>query len=274
MDFFGGFFFAVLGLIIGSFFNVVLYRFHALPLTGRSRCLSCGNELAAIDLIPVLSYLLLRGHCRFCGSRISLSYPAVEVLTGILYFGVYALLLPPADTLFFLAVVSLSILIFAYDLRHLVIPDHFSYPLAGLGVFSLLFMLTPFTFAPAPLSAWVVGPLLAFPFFLAWLLSRGTWMGLGDAKLVVGIGALLGLSGGVSALFIAFWSGAFVGILLLLVPRLFGSIPPRLFAAGGNHFTMKSELPFGPFLVIGFWIVLFFGVTFSDILTLFSYAPW
>src|SRR3989344_6088550 len=101
MDFFGGVFFAVLGLIMGSFFNVVLYRFHALPLTGRSRCLSCGNELAAIDLIPVLSYLLLGGLCRFWGRRLSLSYPAVEVLARILYFGLCGFLLPPADTLFF-----------------------------------------------------------------------------------------------------------------------------------------------------------------------------
>lgn len=243
------------GAIIGSFLNVVIFRFHSgVGVTGRSQCLSCGKTLTARELIPILSFLFQRGRCRNCRTRLSWQYPLVEFSTGVLfalaaYVAGLDLLAPDPlaivafaiDAAAFAALVLLSV----YDIRHKIIPDRFV--ALFIGVAAVKF--TAFAFVPGLaehlsyaaghglLYDLAAGPLLALPFALLWYFSEGRMMGLGDAKLMLGMGLFLGMGEGLSAVVLAFWLGALPSILLLCLP--------------GKRFTMKSELPFGPFLVLG-----------------------
>lgn len=234
----------VFGLIVGSFLNVVILRHN----TGRSamksasRCFSCGKKLPWHELIPVLSFLMQRGRCRKCGAKISLQYPAIEILTGVMFLLVffnqspityYQLLI----TVYYWVIFSLLIIISAYDLRHQIIPDRFVY---AFDIFAFLSLFQVSSFNPeysGQISNFLAG-LALFSFFWAiWLLSKGAWMGLGDAKLALGIGWLLGPEGGITAFLLAFWIGAIFGILLVFLK--------------GKRYNLKSSVPFGPFLALG-----------------------
>lgn len=252
------------GVIIGSFLNVVIYRFHSgLGITGRSLCLSCGRQLTARELVPLASFLLQRGRCRHCKTRLSWQYPLVEFATGALFAiaayrtGIDLLALSLAPSLAFVidaAIFATLVVISVYDLRHKIIPDPFVVLFMVLGlVKSLAFHFLPALSAFQPYSpdyaAWVdlgAGIVLALPFAALWLFSRGRMMGLGDAKLMLGIGLFLGMGYGVSAVVLSFWLGALPSILLLCLP--------------GKRFTMKSELPFGPFLVFGTLLAYVFSI--------------
>ncbi len=243
----------VLGTIIGSFLNVVILRWNtgASIAVDRSRCFSCGRTLRWYELIPVVSFLVQGGRCRSCGSRLSWQYPLVEMGTGVL-FALVVWLFPPlsslgalADALYF-AIVSVLMVIVVYDLRHKIIPDIFSYFFAFLAMVLIMLHASVGIFDWWTLAA---GPLLALPLFLLWLVSGGRWMGLGDAKLTLGIGWMLGLNAGGAALVMAFWIGAIVGIALIIVHRM----------------RLKSEVPFAPFLIAGTLIVFFTGLTFTSL---------
>ena len=227
----------IFGAIIGSFLNVVALRFNTgFGLHGRSQCFSCGYTLAWFDLIPVVSFLMYRARCRKCKSSISAQYIAVEILTGALF----VLLFNRFDSLplLIINVLIACILVVAlvYDIKHKIIPDILSYLFILLA--SLFVLITG-------QGAW--GILISVPFWLIVLISKETWMGGGDAKLAMGIGLLLGVTQGVTALFIATWIGALVGIVLLF-KRPKGSTMRRI------------ELPFAPFLIVGMYIVLFSGI--------------
>ncbi len=250
--FWGGF-----GLIIGSFVNVLIARHGTASILGRSACPSCKTTLQWFELVPVLSWILLRGRCRSCRARISLQYPIVELLTAA---GFIALGLAPVSIevrLIGALLIALLIAIAIYDLYHTIIPDIWSYTFGGLALFAgALSVVSIREFG----MLFLAGPLVALPLFSMWLFSRGMWMGLGDAKLALGIGWLLGLLGGYVALSLAFFIGAFVGVFILLpLP----SIMKTLGAAGitlmksREGFTMKSEIPFGPFLICALCIVWF-----------------
>ena len=234
----------IFGAIIGSFLNVVIYRYHTgKTVGGRSQCLTCGKTLTARELIPIFSFFTQRGKCRKCGAKISRQYPLVEIATGLLFLLIYTLHPALYALLYHWIVASILVVIVAYDIRHTIIPDGFAYPFAILAFLYGLFS------PPVGVSLfWFVlsGPLLAVPFAFLWLVSQGRWMGLGDAKLALGIGWFLGWYQGLSALIIAFWIGAIVGILLLFLKS--------------KRFTMKSEIPFGPFLILGMWIVFFCNI--------------
>lgn len=264
-------FFLVLGAIIGSFLNVVIFRFNTgRGIGGRSRCFSCRRVLTPIDLVPVLSYLVFQGCCRTCKSRISFQYPAVELLTALLFVGVYILyaslfLVNPPLFLFKVAaglvVMSLLVLITVYDVRHKIIPDTFAFTFAviafvlmfiGVGADGMFFLQIPL------LPNLFAGIILAFPFYFLWLISRGAWMGLGDAKLALGIGWFLGLSGGATAIIYGFWIGAAVSVFLLIIQKLSRS--------RWSHLSMKSEIPFAPFLILGLLIVYFFQYNMFSVL--------
>ncbi|MDP3958450.1 MAG: prepilin peptidase [bacterium] len=235
------------GAVIGSFLNVVVFRYHTgMTFFGRSLCLYCGKELRFYEMIPVLSFLFLRGRCASCQSRLSWQYPLVELSTAIFFAIVYAYAaglyggVPLAlFTLYLFAAAALLVIIAAYDLRHMVIPDGMVY------LFALLALARPFFFpigGETLSSALLAGPALALPFALFYFLSGGRWMGLGDAKLALGLGWLLGAAGSVMAFLFAFWTGAAVAAVLLFLR--------------GRRFTMKSEIPFAPFLVLGTGIAL------------------
>jgi len=263
MEILFGVFYFILGTLIGSFLNVVIFRYEeGIAITGRSICLSCGRKLAVRELIPILSFIRQRGRCSACGERISWQYPLVELGTGVLfalvfwtfYMGALNLSYVVTSTLH-LVIMGLLVVIFVYDLRHTIIPNVFVYSVALLALLLLFFDTDTASFTVPTSSALLAGPLLALPLFLIWLLSRGTWMGLGDAKLTLGIGWLLGVTKGITALLLAFWTGAFVGILLLLLPSFMHEGQLSFF---GKRFTMKSEIPFGPFLILGLLIAVFF----------------
>ncbi len=243
----------ILGTIIGSFLNVVILRWNtgASIAVDRSRCFSCGATLHWYELIPVLSFLAQGGRCRSCGSKISWQYPLVEMVTGVL-FALIVWLFPPlslaailTDLLFF-AIWSTLVVIVVYDMRHKIIPDIFAYLLAFFGIVLILIHASNGVFNWWNLAA---GPLLALPLFLLWLVSGGRWMGLGDSKLMLGIGWLLGLNAGGAALILAFWIGAAVGIVLIVFRRV----------------AFKSEIPFAPFLVAGTAVAFFASITFTGL---------
>lgn len=249
----------VLGLIIGSFLNVVILRYNSgRSITGRSSCSSCGRELCWYDLIPLASFIAQRGRCRICGSRISCQYPIVELITGIVFAGVFVKVFTSYDFvsvfsafIFFAVIWSLLVVISVYDIKHKIIPDGIVY------AFDFLALVTIFVNG-VTVPAIVAGPLLALPFALLWLISKGTWMGLGDAKLIIGIGWLLGLRGGFSAVVWGIWIGAVLSIAFMLIQRISLVKNIHLFSKT-ERFTMKSELPLGPFLIIGLVLVFFFN---------------
>ena len=265
MTLIAGLFYFILGTIVGSFLNVVILRYEVdKPILGRSVCPACGKTLSYYELIPVISFFILRGRCSRCSAHISWQYPLVEMATGLLFVltfitffnGVLDAHYLAISTLY-LVMVSILMVIFVYDIRHTVIPDPFVYGFSLLALLLLFIDMSMFTLiTPSPLAL-AAGPLLAFPLFLIWLLSRGRWMGLGDAKLTLGIGWLLGISGGISAILIAFWVGAVVGILLILIASFMRN--NQLFL-GNRQFTMKSEIAFGPFLILGLLTVVFFNL--------------
>lgn len=244
------------GLIIGSFLNVVILRYRTgRTILGRSACFSCGTILTWQDLIPVLSFLSIRGKCRRCGSKISRQYPAVELLTGFVFllifwqvgysFSAESLL----SLLYLLIIWALLILILVYDLRHKIIPNSFVYTFAILAFLNFL-TVTPLNQIWRSPNVWdlLAGPILFLPFFLIWFFSRGRMMGLGDGKLALGIGWLLGLAKGGTAIILGFWIGAVISIFLLILSKLGLSL-------GGKPLTIKSEVPFAPFLILGILIV-------------------
>ncbi len=257
------FFVFLFGIIIGSFLNVVIYRFNTgMGVDGRSMCFSCSKTLQWYELIPVVSFLVLRGKCSSCKSKISWQYPLVESFTGGMFVAVFLkyqhLLEKDLSSFVYLFLFTISIfiiytIIFVYDLKHKIIPDSLS-GIAALVTFIGLFISTTggLHIALPTFSHLLAGPALATPFALLWLISRGRWMGLGDAKLAISMGWFLGLMQGITSVMFAFWIGAIVGVLMVGVQRVL--------SAKGSHLTMKSEIPFAPFLIIGLALVFFTSV--------------
>lgn len=259
--FFAGVIF-IFGLVIGSFLNVVAYRFHTgKSLNGHSHCESCGTRLSWYDLFPVFSYLSLRGRCRYCGSLIRPQHALIEAATGLLfliaYFESHDLILLALS----LAVIGILMVTFVYDVRHLIIPDELSFALAGVGALAALYVAATGGGLMSLLHA-VLGAGAAFMFFgTLWWISGGRWLGFGDAKLSVGLGLLVGLSGVFSLVVWSFWIGAGISLSLMALERLHQRHDLKRLPS----VTMKSEIPFAPFLIISFFLVYFFG---ADVLGL------
>lgn len=246
--------FGAFGLIIGSFINVAVLRFGTgRSLSGRSACMSCGYQLRWFDLVPVFSWIFLRGRCRRCGSRIAVQYPLVELTTGFLFAYIGAAELPLFERAYVCVAAGLLVAIAVYDMRHTIIPDAWVYAFSVLGLGYALFADGPVLLRLA------AGPIAALPLLSLWAFSRGRWMGLGDAKLALGMGWFLGPAAGLISIFFAFIIGAFisVGILLPLPYALsfLGRLGITALRTRPTRFTMQSEVPFGPFLVASFFIV-------------------
>ncbi len=244
----------IFGTIVGSFLNCVIYRLEQGQsfLKGRSYCPLCKHILSWQDLIPVLSFLFLKGKCRYCQKSISWQYPSVELSTATIFLFLYSFSLLNFDAMaqifrsFYLMVIScFLIIIFVYDLKHYIIPDKIIY--SAIIISCILYLVssiflniyTKYEILNTIYSAFGVAL-----FFLAIVLvSRGKWMGVGDIKLAFFMGLFLGWPNILVALFSAFFIGAIIGI---------GLIP-----AGKKH--LKSEVPFGPFLVTGTLLAMLWG---------------
>jgi leader peptidase (prepilin peptidase)/N-methyltransferase len=253
----------IFGIFVGSFINVLVLR-HGTGksiVRGRSICLSCGVELQAIDLVPLASFIILRARCRTCKSPISFQYPIVELLNGLLYalvvyvFSPFGSRVTSASLLLVLGlwiVSSLLLAIFVYDIHHKIIPNNLVYLLAIVSGVFLFIDLSSVSFVIPNIWQVLSAPIVALPLFLIWLLSLGHWMGLGDAKLVWSFGWILGITMGFTSVIFGFWIGAVVALLILFMQRVKNG-------KRSNRMTMKSEVPFAPFLIVGFFIVLFTG---------------
>ncbi len=251
MFFIISFFIFIFGTIVGSFLNVVALRHNTgLPIArGRSQCFSCGKMLHWYELFPVFSFIFLGGKCSACKSKISWQYPLVELVTGLLFLVTFLQVGLSPFIFYYFFVISILIVISIYDFKHKIIPDSWSFI---FGVVTLAFSLFSFFYLRNnDLLDVLAGPILALPFALLWLVSGGRWIGLGDAKLAVGIGFMLGLARGISALVLAFWIGAGVSLLLI--------ISQRVLSLSSKNLTMKSEIPFGPFLIVGTLLAFFYG---------------
>lgn len=245
----------IFGLLVGSFLNAVIHRLSSGQsiLEKSSRCPRCGHELHWIDLIPLLSFFLLRGRCRYCGKPISWQYPVVELTTAIVFVIIYYKFLvstppffPPqawggvrgeVELLFFqLIFASFLIVIFVYDLKHYLILDKVLLPavISALGY--------DIWFKNFQAGLWGAGLLAGF-FALLYLVSRGRWIGAGDIKLAVFLGFLVPYPATLALFFLAYLAGAIVSVGLL--------------AAGGKKLT--DRIPFGTFLTFAAFVAMLWG---------------
>lgn len=232
----------VFGTIIGSFLNVRTLRIGFTEvIRDRSACMACEASLAWYDLIPIVSYFLLRGRCRHCGSSVSTQYPLVEFITGALFLATF-LMMPPAPSVWEIAGFGALllfwasfILILVTDLRHTLIPLTFAYLLiASATLVRASEALSLGALAPlsdAALGAFVLGSFLA----CIVALTRGKGMGSGDIYVAVAAGVLFGLVRGIEVMMLSFWIGATTGIILMALKK---------------SVRMKTELPFAPFMFV------------------------
>lgn len=240
------------GLVIGSFLNVVIDRIprEESLITKRSHCESCQHTLHWHDLIPVVSYVFLKGKCRYCHRAIGWQYPLIELLTGVLFASVYFFLFRQQllhglsvkllFTFFYeLFIVSSFIAIFFIDLKYGIIPDVIVYP-AVFITFIYMLLLQPALFAQNIL----VGICACTFFFFLFAITKGRGMGLGDVKLAFLLGFFLGYPQIIIALYTAFLTGAVIACILIVARK-------KKFRG--------STIPFGPFLVLGAMISIFSG---------------
>lgn len=235
------------GLAVGSFLNCIIYRLENKEsfLRKRSHCPQCNHILSWKDLIPVFSFLMLKGKCRYCQKRISLQYPLVELATASIFVLVYNYSLSNLQFAILNLIIScFLIVIFVFDLKHYLIPDKLIHSaILGIGIWHLVFLVLG-NYTIYDIRNTIYSAFGAAGFFLIiYLISRGKWLGFGDVELVFLIGLFLGWPKILIALFFSFFTGAIVGLILIFFGKK----------------TMKSEIPFAPFLVSGTFFALFFS---------------
>ncbi len=240
----------ILGLFIGSFLNVVIYRLHRGEkfITGRSKCLFCGHKLYTKDLVPLFSFLLLKGRCRYCKQSFSKQYFLVEFITGIVFSLIFLVTFPNQSFLNFESLVLFQmiawwiiacflIIIFIYDAKYYLILDKVSVPAIFLAlIFNLIL-------GANILSLLFAGFLAGGFFLLQYSLSKGKWVGGGDIRLGFLMGVILGWPQILTALFIAYVLGSIISIILLISRQ--------------KHWSDK--IPFGTFLSLATIITMLYG---------------
>ncbi|MFA5047492.1 MAG: prepilin peptidase [Patescibacteria group bacterium] len=241
----------ILGVCVGSFLNVVIFRLHSGEkiVNSRSHCSHCQKTLGARELIPLLSFVIQGGRCRHCRKKISWQYPLVELVTGLLWLlaayrlaGVYPqlLLVDFHLGLFWLRdafFVAILVVVFVYDLKWLLILDRVMIVgIIGAVIFNL--------FLGVGLWSLAIGALVGLGFFaLQFFVSRGRWIGGGDLRLGFLLGLMVGWPNIITALFLSYIVGAIVSVLLLIFKKK----------------NFNSAIPFGTFLSVGAVITLFWG---------------
>lgn len=258
--------FFILGLIIGSFLNVVVYRLEAVEtLMGRSHCPKCRKKIRWFDNIPVLSYIILSARCRDCGEKISWQYPLVELATGIVFATLGNYFFNPIDfsslllVFYYLAIFSILMVIFVYDFKYMEIPMI----VLWVGVIlSLTYSLYSdsqnfrniVSIMELKTFSGILGALVAGGFF--WFLaaySKETWMGFGDVYLGVLVGLVVGWPNVWAAMMLSFVIGAVISVALITFRKK----------------TMKSQVPFAPFLITGTFLAIILPEVFPTLKTLF-----
>ncbi len=245
----------ILGLFLGSFLNVLVDRIpkNETVVKDRSRCDKCKKELGALDLIPVVSYLMLKGKCRYCHAKLSIFYPVIEISTGTLFILTYIFTisnefanLNPQSLIiliYYLAIVSAFIVLFFQDIKFGILADKIT--LAGI-VLSLIYLLI---FQSQDFLNHFLSGVISFAFFVLisvgfYVLTKKQGMGGGDIKLSFLLGLILGFPAIIVCFYIAFLTGAIASIILVLWRK---------------KDYLKDSLPFGPFLIVAALISLFWG---------------
>ncbi|KKT93094.1 MAG: Type 4 prepilin-like protein leader peptide processing enzyme [Parcubacteria group bacterium GW2011_GWA2_45_14] len=273
------------GATFASFLNVLILRYPHQPPTGRSHCPRCRHQLTALDLVPIISWLMLRGQCRHCHARISLQYPLVEI-SGAIVAGLEARSaiishFNPLIYILLFLVVSFLIVLFVIDLRTMLLPDIFIFILTGLILLTILastLPLQPRAKTPSALPfgeevsrnnnvavlPWgsppsmgiyqaLIGAALGSGLLLIlWFITSGRGIGFGDVKIMIPLGMLFGPINTVLLLFTAFICGGFLGTYLLVTKQA----------------TLKTAVPFGPFLAGVAIIFILFPHIPADLLSL------
>ena len=234
----------ILGLIVGSFCNVCIYRIpkNESIIYPASHCPKCRTTIRPFDNIPLLSYILLKGRCRNCGSKISIQYPIVEFLTGIIYLIIYLIYGLSIQSLIYTILSSALIIIAFIDLQEQIIPDIISLPGVVIGLI-LSFIVPYMSFINSVLGVLVGGGIILIIALVGSKIFKKEAMGGGDVKLAAMIGAFLGWRYAIISLFLGFFLGALAGIFLIL-----SKIKSR-----------EDMVPFGPFIALGSLITLLWG---------------
>ncbi len=251
------FFAFIFGAAIGSFALVVSDRYRVKSFWGgRSQCMSCAKELTWQENIPVVSYLLQRGKCKGCKSKFSSLYLWVEILSG-LSVSALVLTLQSLTTntnyqlgllIFFSILIVLSIVVTVYDIRHTVVPFEAVTIMIVMGIVATIVRQYIYGFN---LYDFMSGIIIALPFALLHLISRGRWVGAGDILVYAAFGFIFGLPIASSGFFYSVWIGAFVSLALMSLHK--------------KDYNLKSEIPFAPFIILGMFLAFF---TTADILGL------
>jgi len=234
----------VIGLFIGSFLNVCIYR---IPegksvIWPPSHCPYCGERIKPYDNIPVISYFLLKGKCRSCGERISYRYPAVELLTGVLTAATVCKFGVSLSSLYYLLLVYYLIVISFIDLKTMEVPVRFSYG-ALLSGLLLSFFVPQHSFKEAVFGASFGAGVILFIIETYYVFTGKEGMGYGDANIMAVVGAFLGWKKVLLTLFLASLVGAATGVTLILLKK-------------GER---EKPIPFGPFIAAGALLSLYFG---------------
>lgn len=234
----------ILGLIVGSFSNVCIYRMprNESIIYPASHCPKCRSNISPKDNVPLLSYILLKGRCRNCKSKISIQYPIVEFLTGLIYLIIYLIFGLSIQTLIYIILSSALIIIAFIDLHEQIVPDVISLPGIVIG-FIISFFVSYISYMNSALGVLVGGGIILIIGLGGSVIFKKEAMGGGDVKLAAMIGAFLGWRYIIISLFSGFFLGALAGIFLIL-----SKIKSR-----------EDVIPFGPFIVLGSFITLLWG---------------
>jgi len=237
----------LVGTVFGSFIDVLVSRTVSGKsfLFGRSECDSCHKTLSALDLIPLVSFLLLGGKCRYCKKEIPKRLFFIEFSVGLLFLSAYLLTaLPAIPFTLLLLLLTLLVAIFVADVRFGIIPDQF---LLSFGVFTLLFLIFQvgsFQQIAIQIGIHILAGIIAFLFFFSiFFVTKGKGMGFGDVKFSFFIGFLLSFTLMIASFYIAFLTGALISLILIV---------------GKKKRFKGSTIPFGPFMVLGTIVSLLF----------------
>ncbi len=262
------FIFLILGLIIGSFLNAVVYRLNAVEsLMERSHCPHCRKKVRWFDNLPLFSFILLSAKCRDCGEKISWQYPIVEAITGVVFALIGNYFFNLADsaswalTAYYLVIFSILLVIFVYDFKYMEIPMLVLW--LGVGVSLVFFVFSDWQSFRSAVSvldirtiSGILGGLVAGGFFYALAAySKETWMGYGDAYLGLLAGLVVGWPNIFWAMTLSFAIGAIISVGLIVV----------------NKKTMKSQVPFAPFLITGVFLMVILPQIFPSLKYLFLF---
>ena len=234
----------LMGLCVGSFLNVCIFRIPDSKsiVHPPSACPGCGAQIRFYDNIPVFSYIFLGGKCRNCKMPISIRYPLVELLTGLLALAVYAKFGLTLEALVYFVFVAVLLTISFIDIDHKIIPDLISLP--GIPTFFLASLAVPSVTVIDSAIGIAAGSGILYAVAFAWShLKKIEAMGMGDVKLLAMIGALIGWQGVLFTIFVSSATGTIVGLPFMLIKK-------------GN---LKMEIPYGPFISIGAVAYIFFG---------------